>query len=80
VSLVAKAAEPDIKHGVAKRRLRLGLTQSMWRRIEDLVHTRGDFCVCGRQFIDRENVLTGFDAGHRLILAVAAVAGASRSR
>ena len=50
-------------------RLRLGLTRSMWRRIEDLIHSRGDFCICGRQFVDQENVVTGFDAGHRLIMA-----------
>jgi hypothetical protein len=51
------------------RSLPLGLTKYMRRRIEELVHTRGDFCVCGRQFFDQEQVLTGFDAAHCLILA-----------
>jgi hypothetical protein len=36
--------KPD---GVVERPFPLGLTQSMRRRIEDLVHTSGDFCVCG---------------------------------
>jgi hypothetical protein len=61
-------AEPNIEHRCVGR-FRLELTQSMWRQIGDLVHIRGDFCVYGRQFVDQENVLTGFDAGHRLILA-----------
>ena len=60
------------RHDAERRRARyprLGLTKSMWRRIEHLVHTSGDFCVCGRLFVDQENVVTGFDIRHRLILA-----------
>jgi hypothetical protein len=70
VNLVAPTigTEPDIEQRRA-RPFPLGLAQSMRRRIEDLVHTSGDLCICGRQFVDLEYVLIGFDAGHRLILA-----------
>jgi hypothetical protein len=60
--------EPEMKRR-RPRHPRLGLTRSMWRRIEDLVHRHVDFCVCGRQFVGQESVVTGFDAEHRLILA-----------
>jgi hypothetical protein len=62
-------------NGTRRVRHQLGLTRSMWRRIEDLVRIRGDHCVCGRQFVDQEHVLTGFDAGHRLIMAGAECRG-----